>query len=161
MAGEKLEVSFSSSFHHLLFFIFFHHFLSFFEQGLIWKDQPLLPIWESTPLCDAGPVFPSFSVIVNRNMPFSVHLNKKRRKKPADPDGPPADTVPVRAKAPPHLTTNLPSRLWMPPVMSKLVRVPSPDAVLCCLRQGHGGMADMICDYSLDVNEDGKVCTDD
>ena len=27
--------------------------------------------------CSGGPVFPFFSVIFNRNMPFSVHLNKK------------------------------------------------------------------------------------
>ncbi len=37
-------------------------------DGLIWKDQPIRPVWESTPLCDA------------------------------DPDGPPAETVPVRAR---------------------------------------------------------------
>ena len=36
-------------------------------EGLIWKDQPLRPVWESTPLCDV------------------------------DPDGPPAETVPVCA----------------------------------------------------------------
>ena len=29
--------------------------------------------------------------------------------------------------------------------------------LLVCLSQGDGGMANMICDFSLDVNEDGKV----
>lgn len=36
-------------------------------DGLIWKDQPIRPVWELTPLCDL------------------------------DPDGPPAETAPVRA----------------------------------------------------------------
>jgi hypothetical protein len=29
--------------------------------------------------------------------------------------------------------------------------------LLVCLSQGDGGMANMICNFSLDVNEDGKV----
>ena len=48
--------------------------------GAIWKDEPVLPIWESTtPLCAA------------------------------DPDGPPSRTVSVRAPSPPRLSSSEPS----------------------------------------------------